>query len=106
MSVSMLLSALLERYGRPTITFEEAAQALSYTRIQTAYAARRRKKFPLRVIDIGGRLGCTVLDLAEFLVTGKPQGDKPSEPQKKKPGRPTNVERAERARRTGIEGGL
>lgn len=102
MSVSMLLSALLERYGRPTITFEEAAEALGYRKIQTAYAARRRKKFPLRVLDIGGRLGCSVVDLAEFLVTGEQQMDRPSVPQKRMPGRPTNAERARRAAEGGV----
>lgn len=94
--MSAHLQALLDRYGRPTITFEEAAQALTFNSIKTAYTARFRGKFPVRVIDLGGRLGCTVADLAEFLETGVPQTDRPSEPQKKKPGRPSKTERARR----------
>lgn len=93
---SALFTALLDRYGRPTITFEEAAQALAFRHIKTAYTARRRGTFPVRVIDLGGRLGCTVADLAEFLTTGVQQKDIPSAPQRKKPGRPTNAERARR----------
>lgn len=94
--MSALLQTLLDRYGRPCLTFEEAAQALAFRHIKTAYTARRRGVFPVRVIDLGGRLGCTVADLADFLDTGVPQTDRPSEPQKKKSGRPTNAERARR----------
>lgn len=94
--VSILLERLYERYGRPTLTFEEAAEALSFRHTQTAYTARKRGKFPIRVIDLGGRLGCTIVDLAEFLATGVPQADC-SVPQRRKPGRPTNAERARRA---------
>jgi len=103
MSVSMLFSALFDRYGRSILNFEEAARELGYKSLVTAYSARRRKKFPIRVLDVGGRLSCTVADLAEFLATGQPQTDRESEPLKKKPGRPTN---AERARRAAMEGGV
>lgn len=82
-----IFNALFEKFG-PTLTFEQAATALHCKSIKTAYTARSRGIFPLRTIDLGGRLGCSVVDLAEFLTTGVHQKNLPSVPQSRKPGRP------------------
>lgn len=88
----VIFHALFEKYG-PTLTFEQAATALHYKSIKTAYTARSRGIFPIRTIDLGGRLGCSVTDLAEYITSGVPQRNLPSVPQSRKPGRPTKLSR-------------
>lgn len=100
---SELLALLLGRLG-PSMDFPVAARELGFPTPRAAYLARRRGKFPVRVVDIGGRLAVLTADLADFLATGRPQTDEPSAPPRKKPGRPTNAERAARARQQ--EGGV
>jgi hypothetical protein len=97
-SMHVIFHALFEKYG-PTLTFEQAATALHYKSIKTAYTARSRGIFPIRTIDLGGRLGCSVADLAEFLITGVHQKNLPSVPQSRKPGRPSKLEKANQLRR-------
>jgi hypothetical protein len=92
--MSAIFHALFEKYG-PSLTFEQAAEALNYKSVKTAYTARRRGIFPIRTFDLGGRLGCSVVDVSEFLNTGIPQKNLPSVPQSRKPGRPTKASRFE-----------
>jgi hypothetical protein len=94
--MSAIFHALFEKYG-PSLTFEQAAEALHYKSVKTAYTARRRGIFPIRTIDLGGRLGCSTTDVSEFLDTGIPQKNLPSVPQSRKPGRPRKNERLQRS---------
>ena len=96
-----IFNALFDKFG-PTLTFEQAATALHYKSIKTAYTARSRGIFPIRTIDLGGRLGCSVADLAEFLTTGVHQKNLPSVPQSRKPGRPRKNQRAQYMRSTNL----
>jgi len=94
---SELLKQLMDRFG-PSLPFTEAAtKVLRFPSFCAAYQARRRGKFPVRVDDIGGRLTVSAFSLATFQLDGKPQYDQDSAPPRKKPGRPSNVERARRA---------
>jgi hypothetical protein len=82
-----IFAALFEAYG-PTLTFDEAAKILKFSSIKTAYTARSRGRFPLRTLDLGGRLGVSVADLAAFLQTGQPQTESQAVQMAKRPGRP------------------
>lgn len=91
---SELLKQLLDRFGH-TLSFEDAAiKVLNFPSVSAAYMARRRKKFPVRVDDVGGRLTVAAASLAAFQLDGKHQGDQESAPARKKLGRPTNAARA------------
>lgn len=91
---SELLKQLLDRFG-PTLSFEDAStKVLTFPSVSAAYMARRRKKFPVRVDDVGGRLTVSAFSLALFQFDGRHQGDQESAPARKKPGRPTNAVRA------------
>lgn len=91
---SELLKQLLDRFG-PTLSFEDAAtKVLNFPSVSAAYMARNRKKFPVRVDDVGGRLTVAAVSLAVFQTNGKHQGDQDSAPARKKPGRPRNAARA------------
>lgn len=90
--MSVIFHALFEKFG-PTLTFEQAAKALHYKSIKIAYTARSRGIFPVRTINLGGRLGCSVADIAEFLTTGVQQKNLSSIPQSRKSGRPRKNQR-------------
>lgn len=95
---SELLKQLMDRFG-PTLSFTDAAtRVLRFPTSRAAYQARRRGKFPVRVDDVSGRLIVSAYSLATFQMDGKSQHDQDSAPARKKSGRPTNAERARRAR--------
>lgn len=83
-----LLSELLSLYG-PVLNFQEAATLLKFNNIKTAYTARARGRFPVRTIDLGGKLGCSIVDLARFLESGEFQKNNIDATASKRPGRPS-----------------
>lgn len=72
MQISPLTVALLERYGTPILTFEQAAAVLKFPTSKAAYTARRRGRFPCKVICTGTKLSVSVVELARFCETGLP----------------------------------
>lgn len=90
--MSSVFIALLDKFG-PTVTFQQASVILKFNNVKTAYTARRRGIFPVRVIDLGGRLGCSVADLAEFIQSGVAQSSNSKTAATRRPGRPSNLER-------------
>lgn len=86
--VLRLLSAQFDH--RTSISFSEAAKALSYASANAAYISRRRKTFPLRV-DKNGGLKVAVAELARYLTTGEP-ASREAQSLKRGPGRPSKKE--------------
>ncbi|MCB5206722.1 hypothetical protein [Methylovorus mays] len=98
-SNTSLLSELLSLYG-PALTFDEAARLLKFNNIRTAYTARARGRFPVRTIDLGGKLGCSIVDIARFIETGEFQEAASNSYVAKRPGRPSKKEKMHRSLRS------
>ncbi len=92
---SVLLAQIIERFG-PSLNFTNGAAALGFPSVRAAYQARFRGNFPVKIIEVGGALRISAADVAQFLIDGKPQKNEPTAPQRRKPGRPSNAERARR----------
>ena len=83
------LALLMEMFpGRANLNFIEAALALGLAQ-QTAYNLVNQKKFPVPTFKEGKARYCSILDLAAKL-------DDQRGITKRRPGRPTNAERAAR----------
>lgn len=90
-----IFAALFKEYGA-TLTLEQVSfKILKFKKIKSAYTARKRGKYPIRFISLGGKLGHSIVDVVEYLVTGQPQSqlDSPVTPVAKRPGRPRKVRR-------------
>lgn len=66
MPIELVLSDLLSRYGTPIPTLKAAWPALGFPSLTAAYAAHRRGKLPIPVIDVGGRLSVRLADVARL----------------------------------------
>lgn len=96
-----LLQELHHKYGRVSVDFAEAAAEIGFPTTRAALQARRKKKFPLQVIDHrGGRLTVTIAEIARFGATGEPASQTTQAPTKRRSGRPT---KAEQMRRRALE---
>lgn len=70
--LSPLAATLIERFGRPILSLVEAGQQIGFKSPGAIYVARHKGKFPLQVIDSGGALMVSVVEVARFVETGRP----------------------------------
>lgn len=79
--------------------FTTAAGMLLFGTPNSAYVARARGLFPLRVSRHGSGLVCMTGDVIDFIQTGKSQTEKKSSGSGSGKGRPSRVEQSEAANR-------
>lgn len=91
------LNKLDKKYPCGTLSFTQAAIEVGFPSSNSAYLAKRRGKFPLQLVDVGGRERVLVVEVAAWLSGGD---IKPSSLARRR-GAPTKVERlAKKASKT------